>query len=292
MNYSIIQKISIILVMIVFITYFVTKLFTNRVKANLIHQEMMSLMNENDKLSKNDDDYIQESDADLNVVEGFNLGKLGNPADWGKKIKSGVEGVGKKVKDDVGGPIEKIFAIVKEIDKAFNSIPRRANAFKSAFDRVGEGIKLQFVNLGKSLEIGFRDIFDLVGTVGNCGIKTIQNLRICVIWYIFDLVGCTLYNIIVVLPVFITRMITGFDLQPFVNTVHDALEYIDSLFFDLSCFHLIHYPPWVIDYCYTCNFDNKVNKINKDWTETIPYLMRQSTQKFLLAESEFKSVFK
>ncbi len=291
MNYSIIQKISIILVMIVSISYLVTKLFTNRVKAILINQEMMSLMDDNDKLSSNEEKYNHESDDDFNVVEGFKLGKLGNPADWGKKIKGGLEGAGKKIKDDVGGPLEKIFTVVKKIGEAFDSIPRRANAFISAFDLVGQGIKLEFDNLGKSLDLGFKDIFKLVGTVGNCGIKTIRNLRTCIIWYILDLVGCTLYNIIVVLPVFITHMITGFDMQPFVNTVHDAIEYIDSLFFDFSCFHLFHYPDWVIRDCYTCNFYDKVEKINKDWGETIPNLLNEPIQKFMEAEQKFKSVF-
>ena len=307
MNYSIIQKISIALVMIVFITFLIIKLFANRVKATSIHLEMMSLMDENDKLSKNeennpegddDDDEInsyEKQEGGSNVIEGLSakdfLGKLSKPQSWGEEIKKGGEELGKKVKDEVGGPLEEIFRIVKEIGDAFNSIPARATAFTDAFELVGQGIKLEFVNLGESLDLGFKDVFNLIETVGKCGIKTIENLRTCIIWYILDLLGSTLYNIIVVLPVFMIRMITGFDMQPYVNAVHNAIEYVDSMFFGLTCYHLIHYPPWVIEKCYSCNYDYDVKKLKYDWETSIPALMKQPTQKFLDAEKKFKSIF-
>ena len=293
MNYSIIQKISIVLVLIVFITFLIIKLFVNRVKATSIHLEMMSLMDENDKLSKNEENNNEiDDDDEINKQEGFSGKDFLNAKDWGKKIEEGGKELGKKVKDEVGGPLEEVFRIVKEIGEAFNSIPARATAFTDAFELVGQGIKLEFVNLGKSLDLGFNDVFNLIETVGKCGIKTIENLRTCIIWYILDLLGSTLYNIIVVLPAFMIRMITGFDMQPYVNAVHNAIEYVDSMFFDFTCYHLTHYPSWVIEKCYSCNYDYDVKKLKYDWEKSIPALMKQPTQKFLDAEEKFKSVFK
>ncbi len=293
MNYSVIQKISIILVMIFSITFLIIKLFTNRIKANLIHRKMMSLMDENDELNKEyDENYDSECDDGFdsyekqegfaNVIEGL---------DVGKEMRKVFERPFNQMKDALGGPINKIVTFVKDVDDAFKSIPRRARALKNGLDDIGEGIKLEFINLGKSLDLGITDIFDLVDTVGKCGIKTLTNLRICIIWYFFDLLGSTLYNVIVVLPVFLARMITGFDMQPFVDKVHDILEYIDSLFFNFTCYHLIHFPDWVIRDCYTCKFSDKVDKIYLDWGKTIPDLMNQPTQKFKDAENNFKSIF-
>ena len=293
MNYSIIQKISIILVMIVSITYLVIKLFINRIKVDSIRQEMMSLMVENNKLS-NEYNYNPEGDDDFEIYsyvkqEGFS--NVIEGLDVGKEMKKVFERPFNKMKDALGGPINKIVNFVKDVDEAFKSIPKRTKAFAQAFDDVGEGIKLEFVNLGKSINLGFTDIFDLVETVGKCGIKTIQNLRICIIWYILDLLGSTLYNIIVVLPVFMIRMITGFDIQPFVNIVHGFIECLDLLFFNFTCYHLIHFPDWVIRDCYTCKFSDKVDKLNLDWGKTIPDLMNQPTKKFKDAEKNFRTVF-
>jgi hypothetical protein len=256
----------------------------------------MSLLNNNDELSKNKDD--SESNCDFEILEGIEsyekqegFSTVIEGLDIGKEMKKVFERPFNKMKDAIGGPIQEIIDFVKKIDDAFKSIPRRANALKSGFDDIGEGIKLQFVNLGKSLDLGFNDVFDLIDTVGKCGIKTIQNLRICVIWYVLDLLGCTLYNVIVVLPVFIFRMITGFDMQPYVNEVHDVLECVDSLFFDFTCFHLIHFPDWVIRDCYTCKYSDKVDKLNLDFGKTIPDYLNEPAQKFKNAERNFKSVF-
>lgn len=131
------------------------------------------------------------------------------------------------VRDALKGPLDEMMSFFKDIGRAFQSIPIRARAFDKAFKLVGEGIKLEFDNLGKSLKMGFNDVFGLIDSVGKCGIKTIENFRICVIWYIMDLVGATLYSIIFVLPVFITFMITGFDLQLYVDEVNKCISYMD-----------------------------------------------------------------
>ena len=294
MNYSIIQKISIILVMIVSITSLVIKLFSNRVKANLIHLEMMSLMDENDELTKyeqtHSDDVVDEinsyekQEGFSNIIEGFNIN------DIGKKIKNTFEKPLNKVKDALGDPLKEIFEFVKNVKRAFESIPKRAKAFRTAFDETGQGIKMQFDNLGESLKIGFGDVFDLIDAVGTCSINTIKNFRICVIWYIMDLIGTTLYNIIVALPIFITRTITGFNFQPYVDEVKKVIDYIDSLFFDFTCHHLFRFPQWVINSCYSCNFDSQVARIKTDWKTTIPALLKAPISKFEKAGSSFKAV--
>ena len=292
MNYSIIQKISIILVMIVSITFLVIKLFSNRVKATSIHLEMMSLMDENDELTKYEENNNPESDDDVDTYEkqeGFST--IIEGLDIGKEMRKTFERPFNKMKDELGGPLKKIFEFVDNVKRAFESIPKRAKAFRTAFDETGQGIKLQFDNLGKSLKMGFDDVFDLIDTVGKCGIKTIENFRICVIWYIMDIIGTTLYNVIVALPIYITLTITGFNFQPYVDEVKKVLDYIDSLFFSFTCGHLFRFPQWVIDACYTCNFKDKVDQINYDWGTEIPNLLKAPISKFKDAGTSFKAVF-
>jgi hypothetical protein len=246
-------------------------------------------MNENVELSKNVEEYsddfeIESYEKQEGFIEGISTG------DIEKGLKNTFEKPLHKVRDALKGPLDEMLNFFRDVKRAFLSIPIRARAFKIAFNQVGEGIKLEFDNLGKSLKLGFDDVFDLIDTVGKCGIKTIENFRICVIWYIMDLVGATLYSIIVVLPVFITFMITGFNLQPYVDEVNKSVSYIDSLFFNFTCFHIFKFPQWVIDACYTCEFKDKVNKINIDWKKTIPDLLQAPISKFIDSGNSFKAV--
>jgi hypothetical protein len=275
--------------MVVSITFLVIKLFTNRIHADSIYQEMMSLENENVELSKNTEEYSDDFEFEsYEKQEGFIEGlKMG---DIGKEMKKTFEKPLHAVRDKLKGPLDEMVSFFRDIGRAFRSIPIRARAFDKAFKLVGEGIKLEFDNLGKSLKLGFNDVFGLIDSVGKCGIKTIENFRICVIWYIMDLVGATLYSIIVVLPVFITFMITGFNLQPYVDEVNKSISYIDSLFFNFTCYHIFKFPRWVIDACYTCDFKDKINKINIDWGKTIPDLLQAPLDKFIQSEKSFKAV--
>ena len=127
MNYSIIQKISIILVMIVSITSLVIKLFSNRVKANLIHLEMMSLMDENDELTKYEENNNPESDDDVDTYEkqeGFST--IIEGLDIGKEMRKTFEKPFTKMKDSVQssintvkGPIDEITNFVNDVKRAF-----------------------------------------------------------------------------------------------------------------------------------------------------------------------------
>ena len=111
------------------------------------------------------------------------------------------------------------------------------------------------------------------------------------IWYIMDCIGTTLYSIFIELPVFIIKMVIGYNIQPYVNKIHYGIEMIDTIIFKYTCYHIFHYPEWVIDTCYTCKFQDKVDKVNTDWKTTIPNLMNEPTLLFKKAEDDFKSVF-
>ena len=188
-------------------------------------------------------------------------------------------------------PFQPLIDFFNKLKDAFESLPGRVNNFGNAFKGFGKGIELEFVNVGKSLDLGFSDVFNVIGTIGGCGIKSLTNLRSCMIWYIMDCIGTTIYAIFVELPVFILKMVTGYNIQPYVDKVYCGIEMIDAIIFNYTCYHIIHYPDWVIEKCYTCNFQDKVDKVNLDWKKTIPDLMNAPTKIFKQAENDFKSVF-
>lgn len=274
--------VSLIIIIIIIVSF-----FTSKNKAFLIHQQIIALVAENDGMidRTTNNNYVFDvkpyNDNNDVIVEGFGL----------DDIKDTFEKPVNDIKDAILKPINAIRDFVRTIERAFNSIPSRARNFGAAFDYAGKGIKLQFINLGKSLKIGFNDIFNLIGKVGNCGIKTIENFRSCVIWYILDLIGTTMYNTFITLPIFLIRMLTGFNLKPFVDIIHNYLEIFDTYFFRLTCYHIFHYPDWVIEQCYSCDYQDEIKQINFDWKTTIPRLLKAPSNLFLNSEAAFKLVF-
>ena len=188
-------------------------------------------------------------------------------------------------------PFQPLIDFFNKLKDAFESLPGRINKFGNAFKGFGKGVELEFVNIGKSLDLGFSDIFNVIGTIGGCGIKSLTNLRSCMIWYIMDCIGTTIYAIFVELPVFIVKFVIGYNIQPYVDKIHCMIETIDAIIFDFTCYHIIHYPDWVIEKCYTCQFQDKVDKVNVDWNQTIPDLMNAPNKIFKQAGDDFKSVF-
>lgn len=188
-------------------------------------------------------------------------------------------------------PFKPLIDFFNNLKNAFESIPRRVNNFGNAFKGFGKGIELEFVNIGKSLDLGFSDVFNVIGTIGGCGIKSLTNLRSCMIWYIMDCIGTTLYALLIELPVFVIKFVTGYNIQPYIDKIHCMIEMVDGIIFDFTCYHIIHYPDWVIEKCYTCQFQDKVDKMNLDWKQTIPDLMHAPNKIFKQAGDDFKSVF-
>lgn len=298
MEYSLQQKIFILLILIGFITYFIIKFFNNKNKAVLIRREMMTVDKENMILNESiesleNGNVIMDGvmyDAYNNIQEGNLVDQIKNafnPA----TIQRGLD----QAKEDLEKPFRVLKdALLKPIMDIINAIEKVKTFFedvKQGFEKFAKGVEKEFVNLGKSLKLGFSDVFNVVGAFGWCGINTITNIRSCILWYIIDLISTTLYNIIVRLPVFTVRMITGFNLQPFVDIVHCYLEYIDSIFLNLTCYHIFHFQDWVMALCYTCNYEKRVSDLHYDWKVKIPELLNEPVRLFDESGRHFKNAF-
>jgi hypothetical protein len=227
------------------------------------------------------------------VQEGFGL-QEGMSDPIGDKIKDAFERPFNDMKDAITKPFNDIKEFMDKIGRFFESIPRRINDFIGAFREVGDGINLEFVNLGKSLDLGLLDVFNVVGRAATCGIDMIKNFRNCILYYLLDWIGKMMYGVFVEFPVFIIKMVSGgkVDLKPIVvDKIVNIFKKLDKMLHKSTGVHFMHFPDSVLNMCYYCSFDKEVAQLTHDWTDTIPNLLNEPAQKFTNAKHKFESVF-
>jgi hypothetical protein len=81
------------------------------------------------------------------------------------------------------------------------------------------------------------------------------------------------------------------------------LEELDVMVYKRYCFHIIHFPDWVIEKCYSCNYQRHVDKLNRDFNlnkgddgkfihpapeGSIPYYMNKPKKLFADANNDFR----
>lgn len=225
-----------------------------------------------------------------NVGEGFSIGAL-NFDDIGKKMGDVGGGIGGEIEKAIKKPIEPIIEFVNRVTNILNGLKDRVTNFESAFKLVGQGIEKEFESIGKSLDLGFHDIYNLIGAAGECGIKFAKNLRSCILWYLMDAIGSLVYAVFVQLPLFVAKEVFGFDLHSYVDDLKDALREMDDEIYNLTEFHVMHFPQRVIEDCYMCDVSGQVNKLKDDFEKVIPVYMNEPNEIFGQARDKFVAVF-
>lgn len=243
----------------------------------------------------------------------------------GEVIKNGFKDVFDPIKDfftkTFGALIGDILGIVDEVEDFFKTIPNRVGDVNNGFNKIGEGLKMEFDHLGVALKTGFGDIFTFVGLfkyvfsylndffktyIGSrvsCGMDKIYKFRDCFMYYFFDLFGYTFYYVCVELPVWIVLLITGHDMQPGIDMIANMATYVDDFMFEMLGFHIFSYSQTILDECYMCKnlqdmpdfpikpFHQQIQKINVDWKHAIPDYLNQPKSVFVDAGKHFKSAF-
>ena len=251
----------------------------NREVENFSNQKKQRDIDEKDQI---EEDYQSFQYEPYEKQEGFKS----NP-----KSVEGMKSIGDQILSAFTKPFKPLIDFFNKLIDAFKQIPRRVNDFSAAFKYVGIGIEDEFKYLGLSLKTGFNDVFNVVGTLGNCGINYLTNFRTCIMWYILDCIGSTIYAVFVALPIWIFLQVSGKDLEPYVVDIICQIDKLDALCFKYTCFHFCHFPDWVIRDCFTCNFESAVATLKRDWTVTIPEYMNRPNQDFNNAKDKFKASF-
>jgi hypothetical protein len=123
--------------------------------------------------------------------------------------------------DMLAKPFKPVMDFISKVSSFFATIPSRIKSVDRGFEDIGQGIKLEFVNLGKALRIGGDDIGGFLGLIPSifpymkeyfiqyvwprltCSVQKVKDFRYCFIYYVAELIGQIIYSIHVRLPLFI-----------------------------------------------------------------------------------------
>jgi len=223
--------------------------------------------------------------------------------------------------NDIGKTLGNIRSFFTNITKDLKQLPIRVNKFLSSFDTLGKALNSEFTNIGAALKLGGDDIggfFELILTIFpylgkffsqylgpriNCGIEKIGNLNYCFFYYFMNMLGETLYTIFVRGPIFLIKLVSGFDLNPIAIMLWDGIYCMDDFLYGMFGYHFIKWSDEIMDKCFLCKnlksmpvfdtqgFNDQIAKIKTDYKTNIPKLLNEPVTIFKQAGSEFKSVF-
>lgn len=181
------------------------------------------------------------------IIENFGLDSVG---DMGKDMGKIIQDIPNIIKDitSAGG----IGKIVKDIIFIFTSLP---NLMRNAVPNLMKGINSHVTCAGKELNDGYSNGLSVLGVLLKCTGQSITNFfnGQCTIYYIIDIIFGTIYKIFVELPIFLFKLIFGFDLQFIVDLIFDiVIAPIDGIIYGLSGYHVTRWSDSVINKCYKC----------------------------------------
>lgn len=251
-----------------------------------------------------------------NIVED-SINEFGNTLDReiAQPIETGFEEniekpIEKFVEEDVLDPLLDMTKGIDVMIKNFarivcflNKSPPRFRNLSASLDNIFTALGEEFVALGYALDLGFNSISNMIVYIATyisnyieCTFKLLENFLDCIIFYIFDIIGQLLYlPIRIVLWIFKTFL--QLDLYNSEKQAWDGLEDMDEYFFEIVGFHLMRYPKYIRDTCYTCLrlrtdvIDEQADVVRHSFRKTIPEMMGKSKQKFEKGYLQFHEVF-
>jgi hypothetical protein len=200
----------------------------------------------------------------------------------------------------------KFFSIIGDLFKlAINAIyvmitfPDHIIAFGEGFIMLGIGVIHLFENFIEQLFRIFSDGSALFADITRCGLTWSQNLRICFLWYIVDLILYTLIAIVFWIPIYAVRFLTfgkvdlnklylamfGVSDQNNAHKMRDIdgnichkdglLEKLDKLLYKKTKLHFMHFPDKVLADCFGCDIVGDVLKLAYDSTFGLISILEQ-----------------
>lgn len=237
--------------------------------------------------------------------------------DIGNKIKNGVnkainslKNEMNKIKNQILGVFQKIEDAFNEISSVMSSIPGRMANIEKGFKISMEAIGDEIENLGKGIGAGFQKTFDLIGETGNltinameCGIDKINYLPECFPVYLFDtffyFTKLMFRSILNAAELYIGfKKNFGVDMNFYLDYMYDILVYMDKTAYNMTGFHFMQYPDFILNKCYRCrqplNTEKVVAKskeVSRAFNDDLPRLLNEPAQKFKTAQRSFEAAF-
>lgn len=142
---------------------------------------------------------------------------------------------------------------IKKVGKIFTAIPKVGYGLGEIVYGVGKtatqapvGIYLTWVNI----VIFIQTLWVFALTNFMCAMRMMNNASYCIIFYILDIIGQTLYLFVRLLIVILTMM--GLPAKQWETGIWEFLEEVDKFFIDTIGIHIIHFSKSIRDTCYTC----------------------------------------
>lgn len=226
-------------------------------------------------------------------------------------IKPIKDGFNKMIDDMTKGirkVIDPIVNLFKEIQHQFDVLPRRFQGLRDGFDKSFKGIEFGIKNFGVALGTSAYDTLLVPAHAGwmsieylMCGFKVMTNLPTCILAYTLDLVYYTivffLESIIGAIDLFLnTKQVFGFTFREKYRNLWDilGLEQIDKMVYDLTGFHVFHYPDSIQQKCYSCQptvtpsvILKDAERVNYDFYEMWPRMMNEPQDYFRQSRDRF-----
>lgn len=204
-----------------------------------------------------------------------------------KFMKTAVEDPIKEVTNGIDSMIKDFQRIICFMNKSHT----RFSNMSAAFDNLFTGIIEEFIALGHAIGLGFSSVSALVYHFGifldsylQCGVKFLSNIFFCFPFYILTIIGQILYLPIRLVLWFLVFFL-GINLYPTEKSIWESIKDTNDAIAPFIGFHLIHYPKFIRDNCYTCIRLKKVvltrqkKKTDKTFTETIPDILSNKDNK-------------
>ena len=198
------------------------------------------------------------------------------------------------VKNILNVVIGPIINFINKVKTTFDKVKQKFIDLGDSLKGMGDGVKVTFENLGKSIKTEWKDVQQILDGGVQCLTHTMNNFRECIIYWIFDMIGQLLYSILILFPIWLIYIVTAINLEPYVKIVISIIKQIDDIIKSIFKFSVIHFPDDIIDKCYTCggvDFNGYVKQLKDDNNTTIPNLMNESKSIFDEAGHKFLNVF-
>lgn len=146
----------------------------------------------------------------------------------------------------------------KKLTNFFPELGRRFDNFGKGLKDIFDGLGVQIEGVGKGIELGFKDVFLLIGycfiLLGSylaCGVYFISQIHKCMFYYILDMIGQVLYLPIRIIAWFLKNALY-IDLYKPLDKFWKFMDKLDLIVYKFAKFHIIHYPRSVRERCYVC----------------------------------------
>jgi len=207
--------------------------------------------------------------------------------------------------DSGGFPIPAIFKIVPI---GLNVIAKAPN-LATGFVDIIEGVEMALVNTVLSsfdLFVSTLDFsvqgFKFLMIVIICLVENLSNFNTCILFYICDLIVLIVYLVIFSILALIDNMFlikyAGISSAEMVGELYSPIMQLDDTIYGMTGMHVVGYPDYIIQRCYTCKYKLNVKETTKAENrfmnvvfDVIPGRLLEPIYKFYDAGVQFSSIF-